>query len=218
MPKKYSKTSFKKAVEKIAKKTCNKTVEVKQRSSTYEETSLNTLTQNVRGHTPFALRGGTNEDERIGNSANAIGISIRGHYFNNSASVPSMVRMLVVQDIRAPGSNITGAELLIKNNTPVGQNQGAESMYLPINKKRFRVYYDKTTMLSANVPQNTGQYRQFRKYLKLNHKLEFMDETAESITRNDIRVIFFAAETSSDEGLGNTVELYSNVVGYYRDN
>lgn len=204
-------------LKKVIRKVIKSQAERKVRSSSYEEVPLNTLTQTSQGLTPFRIRGGSKEDERVGNEVTARGISMRGHFYNNSTTVPTMVRCLVLSDKRGQGDAFTGDNLLMKNNAPVTYIQGTESMYLPINRARYQVAYDHTWMLSANTPDNMGQYKKFQKFIKISSKVKFSDENDSSIQQGDWKVIFWSAETSNDVGLGNIVELYVGVSGLYVD-
>lgn len=204
-------------LKKVIRQVVTAQAETKTRSSSYEEVTLNTLTQNIQGLTPYRIRGGSKEDERVGNEVTARGISMRGHFYNNSSTVPTMVRCLVVSDKRGQGEVFTGDNMLMKNNTPVTYIQGTESMYLPINRARYQVAYDHTWMLSANTPDNMGQFKKFQKFIKISSKVKFGDENDSSIQQGDWKVIFWSAETSNDVGLGNVVELYVGVSGFYKD-
>lgn len=202
----------------IAKDVIRKTAETKFRTSDHDEATLSTLTQAPKEHTPCRIRGGTLENERIGNDVSMFGIDVRGYLFNNSTTDTIHVRALAVIDKERNGQATSLDQLLLKNNTPVSHAQGAMGSVYAVNKQRYRVLWDTTMTLSPYAAGNgAANTRRFRKWIKASLKIKFGDETDSSITQNDVKVVFYACEADGDIIIGEAVELYSQVIGYYKD-
>lgn len=200
------------------KSVVNRQAETKIRTSNHDEATMSTLTQTPREHTPCRIRGGTDENERIGNDVTMVGIDVRGYAHNNSTTDTVHVRCMAIVDKKRNGQSTLLDGLLLKNNTPVSNNQGSMGAVYAVNKQRYRVLWDQVVTLSAKAAGNgSGHTRMFRKYIKTSMKLKFGNETDESITQNDVKVLFYACEADGDINLGETVELYSQCLGYYKD-
>jgi len=207
-----------KSIRKIAQSVVRSNAEVKARTSEHDESTLNTLTQNLRDFTPSRIRGGTMENERVGNEVSMHGIDVRGYLHNNSTTDSTHVRAMAIIDRKANGlaTNLDG--LLLKNNTPSSWQQGAMGSVLAVNRARYKVLWDQVFTLAPRVAGSGSSYvRTFKKFIKTNLKLKFGDHTDDSITQNDVKVVFFACESDGDINFGETVELYAQVIGYYRD-
>lgn len=195
-----------------------RSAETKFRTSNHTEASMSTLTQTPREHTPCWIKGGVKENERIGNDANLVGVDIRGYVHNNSTTDTIHVRAMAIIDRENPGGSLNTQYLLLKDNAPVSQAQGVMGAVYRPNTQRYRVLWDNVMTLSAKGPGNGSSHtRIFKRYLKTNLGLKFNDDNAGSICKNDVRIIFFVCEADGDVILGETVELYSQVIGYYKD-
>lgn len=207
-----------KSIRKIAQSVVRSNTETKVRTSEHDESTLNTLTQNIRDFTPCRIRGGTMENERVGNEVFMSGIDIRGYLQNNATADVVHVRAMAIIDKKGNGLPVDLSGLLLKNNTPSTWQQGAMGSVLAINKARYRVLWDQVFTLSPNVAGNgSSATRMFKKFIKCNLKLKYGDHTDVSITQNDVKVCFFACESDGDVTFGNIAELYCQVLGYYKD-
>lgn len=207
-----------KRIRKIAKSVVRGTAETKFRTSNHDEASLPSLSQAFREHTPCRIRGGIKEDERIGNDCSMFGIDVRGYLFNNATSDVMHVRALAFIDKERNGQTTSLDQLLLKNNAPVSHLQSSMASVYAVNKQRYRVLWDTVFTLAPRAQGNgSANTRRFQKWIKAPLKLKFGDETDGSITQNDVKVVFYACEADGDVLVGETVELYSQVIGYYKD-
>lgn len=205
-------------IRKIATAVVRGAAETKFRTSHHDESSLPTLSQGIREHTPCRVRGGVLENERVGNDCSMFGIDVRGYLFNNASGDTVHVRAMAIIDKERNGQNTSLDELLLKNNTPVAHTQMAMSAVYAVNKQRYRVLWDTVFTLAPYASGNgSANTRRFQKWIKAPLKLKFSDETDTSITQNDVKVIFWACEADGDTLLGDNVELYSQCIGYYKD-
>lgn len=205
-----------KTVRKIALAVVRSQAETKQRSSNHNEAALDSL-QTIKEHTPSRIRGGTMENERIGNDVSMFAIDVRGYVHNNSTTDVMHVRAMAIIDREKQGAATDLSELLLKNNSPVSQLEGAMSSVYAVNKQRYRVLWDTVYTLAPQQSGNgTANTRRFFKRIKCNLKVKFGDENDTSISQGDVKVIFFASEADNDLSL-ETVELYSQCTSYYKD-
>lgn len=207
-----------KRIKEIARSVVRSQAETKTRTSSQNETTLNTLTASTREHTPCRIRSGVLENERIGNEVTLTGIDVRGYLHNNSTTDVIHVRCLAFVDKQKNGAATDLTELLMSNNAPVSHAQGSMSSVLAINKQRYRVFWDQVITLAPKAAGNgSGHVRSFRRFIKPTLKLKYNDETDSSITQNDMKIVFYASEADGDVNFGEIVELYSQCIGYYKD-
>lgn len=206
-------------LNKKIKSVVRRQAETKTRSSSHEETTMNTLTNNFRDHTPCRIATGDEVNERIGNEVTLTGIDIRGYVHNNSTTDTVHVRAMAIIDKEKNGQNTDLSALLIRANVPVDiAGIGSLASVLRPNTKRYRVLWDTVYTLSAKASGNGSSHtRMFKRYLKTDLKLKYGDRTDGSITQNDVKIVFFCCEADGDVNLGETVELYSQCTGYYKD-
>jgi len=211
-------SNLKKTLRKEVSKAINRKSETKYRTSNQDEASLSTLTNNIREHTPCRISSGVKENERIGNDVRYTGFDIRGYLNSNSADKILHVRAMAFIDREKQGEATATDQLLLKSNAPVTHAQGAMSAVYAVNKQRYRVLWDRVFKLGPHNQTDQGaSVRTFKKFIKTDLKCRFNDESDASITSNDVKVIFWACEAAGDEVLGERVELYSQVIGYYKD-
>jgi len=106
-------------IRTIARSVVRSQAETKVRTSNHDESTLNTLTQNLREFTPCRIRGGSAENERDGNEVSMFGIDVRGYLHNNSTSDTTHIRAMAIIDKKRNGQTTDLDGLLVKNNTPV---------------------------------------------------------------------------------------------------
>lgn len=166
---------------------------------------------------PFKISAGEGVQQRIGRQAIARGLHIKGHFFNPPGNPAFFVRMVVIQDKHNNQMTFTGQEFLIKGADAVDHNQGTESAYLSVNKKRYKVYSDKLIKLSS-ANTNAENLKMFNTFIKLNLTLDYDDDTTNTgLTGNNIQVAYWGINPSGAIVAFQTYEANYSTTAYYMD-
>lgn len=187
-------------------------------------TVINGTNMSTLGHAPlvqnsFSIGGGVNESDRIGNKILARGLMIRGAFFNRNSNNKGLVaRLAIIQDREADSiTPFDGDQALVNGNGNVDLSTLSEqACFLPWNKYRYRVFYDQTFRLSPeNV--NANDYKQFKKFIKLNMPVMYGGSGAGSLKSKPVQVVMWATDPSSSAIDTENITAYCDTTLYYND-
>lgn len=109
---------------------------------------------------------GTDLSNRIGRNISMRSLEIHGWMSTtDSGGVSQVARIMIVLDKQCNGSAMALTDIL-KGVTVV-------SLKNLVNKKRFKILYDKTHALAEHSGNNAGHIKPFEFYKKFNHPVEF---------------------------------------------
>jgi len=195
----------------------SKKAETKKYSQAHTEVNVNTVNSPLGANlfSPLTLQGGTNNFNRIGHKVSPVGIDIRGHFYNNTASQQNFIKMVVFRK-----KNMAAAPLfdLLELNTGDAQvsNLSMQKMYSRFNTDDYQIL--KTKMFIMGNDTGAQETRMFKCWVPLKGQLTYEGNGNISPTYNDIQIIFYSSEADGDEGaLGNNVELTFNSTFYFKD-
>lgn len=209
-----------KAMKSLVRKTVRTYLkpEVKQMTRSIDEASLNTLTQTPSAFSMCVIAQGTNDYERVGNKIKMIGLHINGILYNNTTTT-NYVRMVVLNQ-QNPETDVTSTStniLDVNTITNISSIPGLNSIYAPINKLTYQVLYNRVFKLGSSSSTDGSQTTHFKKFIKLNKEIVYVGSSGSDCTRNNIRVLVWAAEAPDDAALGVVVELSGYCSAYYID-
>lgn len=192
--------------------------EVKCNTRGIDEASLSTLSQTPSAFSFCSIAQGTQDYERVGNKIKAIGLRLSGILYNNTTTT-NYVRMLVLSqqnpetDMTSTSTNILDTNAI----TSISSIPGLNTIYSPVNKLTYQVLYDKVIKLGSSSSVDGGQTYHFKKFIKLNKEVIYVGSSGVDCTRNNIRLLVWAAEAPDDVSVGVAVELSGYCSMYYID-
>lgn len=216
-PKRRSAASVAKSV---VRRELRKNVEMKRKYTAGTELTVSTLSQGTNWYDLSSIDLGTGRDNRIGHEIVAKGIHLTGALHNNG-STTNYVRMVVIQQ-HTQDALSSASDVFEKNvsNDDFSGTTGMQTMYYPLQKVDFKVLYHRIFKLNpAGTAGIADESRMFKKFIKLNRKVRFEQQTAEGDNLQRPRYWFalWAAESPDDTGLGETIELSYLARFYFTD-
>lgn len=170
---------------------------------------------------------GTDNEQRIGDLINGIGLELRlilQSNFTIAATGPAaVIRMVVFRSSRNEFSTINDNLMLTTANEPTQlTTDDATDLIRSLNKKQFNsILYDKSFKISAIDNANSGQGTKdhiiLRKFFKFNSKHLFPVDGSGEAEVNNLRVMFIYRLTASGATQANNITGELMTRFYYKD-
>jgi len=203
-------------IKTIVKREVARAVETKQFSVEALETQFSTLT--ALQYPLIRVPVSASSQGRIGDKVDSVGISVKGHIYNNDTSNDSHVRVMVVQNKSNEG--FSTADLLEGvNNTDVPLTGTMIDMWRSVNTDKYRVLATRVLKMgNGGNPQGMGT-KMFKMWIPMKTKINWSGGGAQNIQPlgKDCYLVIFGSRSNDDDLAGHYFETSFQSKFYYKD-